>query len=319
LTGRVKSYSVFKGFGFIYNEEDGPDIFLHVRAVADGSTPNAGDNLTFDLEPADTNVKGQMKAVNVRGGTGYPLTDEQKGERKGGGKGKDAGKGGGKDSYGPAYGGMAYGDAWGPYGKGCGKMMADDWYGGGWGKGSEASNAPQAIDPNAPQGQYAATVKSYSVFKGFGFIFSEEGQPDIFLHVRAIVDGSTPAAGDELTFNLEPADTDVPGQMKAVHVRGGTGYPLTAEQKGEQKGKGKGCPGKGNSKGAGFGPAGGKDAYGCGPWGPYGKGCGGWDGCKGWDGGKGWDFGKGFGCGKGWDFGKGGGCGKGGKDWGYGW
>merc|ERR1719373_974927 len=108
LSGTVKSYSVFKGFGFILSEDGGPDIFLHMNSVTDGSIPSAGDTVTFDLEPADTaTISGQMKAVNVRGGTGYPITAEQKG------KGKE---GKGKDAWGAAKGGWDGMD--GPYGKG---------------------------------------------------------------------------------------------------------------------------------------------------------------------------------------------------------
>jgi len=329
MQGKVKSYSVFKGFGFIYPEADGePDIFLHVRAMVDGSIPSAGDMLTFDLEPAETSVEGQMKAVNARGGTGYPLTDAQKG------KGKDGDKGGSKG--GKVSGGGSGKE--GPYGKGAPS------------KGPDRSRS-NYVDALAPEGQYTGRVKSYSVFKGFGFIFpGSDDEPDIFLHVRQIVDGSTPRQGDTLTFDLEPADTDVPNQMKAMHVRGGTGYPLTEEQKGETKGKGKGHdPGDGGKGKHGkgyhdaarsdpYGKGYGKDPYGQDPYGPakgYGKdpygsdpyGGKGWDGGKGYDAGKGWDGGKGWHdpyAGKGYDAGKGYHAGKGydaGKGWddGKGW
>jgi len=209
---------------------------------------------------------------------------------------------------------------------------------------------PDPEAAKAPRGEFQGKVKSYSVFKGFGFIFPEtDDDPDIFLHFKSVVDGSVPAAGDTVTFDLESADTNVENQMKAVNIRGGTGYPLTADQKGKDKdkAKGKGCSGSqmgkadygpcgkdscGGSYGKGYG--GGKmmgmgySPYGCGmEWSPYGCGME-WSpyGCgKGYDCGPGWDCGKGWGgccympvmkgppCGKGKgrDFGKG--CWDGGK------
>lgn len=319
-SGEVKSYSVFKGFGFIFPGQEGePDIFLHVRSMVDGTTPKAGDTLTFDLEEAaadeKTGAPGQMKATNVRGGTGFPLTEAQKA-----GKGKEGGGKGGADAgpYGKGYGQPAAGGAaYGAYtSKGGTQRLADLNKGakgaGSKGGGGDGKGAPDSkVDPNAPPGEYSGRVKSYSIFKGLGFILNE-GEPDIFLHVRNMVDGTIPKEGDTLTFNLEPADgSRQDGQMKALHVRGGTGYPLTAEQKG---GKNPGAKGDSGDKGKGKAACG-KDPYaGAWPADPYGKGAWGADpygkGCKGWEGGKGWDawgadpYGKGWGGCKGWE----GGC-----------
>merc|ERR1719271_2081581 len=91
MFGQCKSFNTEKGFGFIIGP-DGGDIFLHIKAVVDGSTPQQGDNLQFDLEPSRTKPD-QMAAANVTGGTGW------------GGKGKDAGKGKGKGWGGDAWGG----------------------------------------------------------------------------------------------------------------------------------------------------------------------------------------------------------------------
>ncbi|MER7070534.1 cold shock domain-containing protein [Terrabacter sp. NPDC000476] len=48
--GTVSWYDVDKGFGFITPESDGPDVFVHVRALADG-LPELfeGDRVTFDV------------------------------------------------------------------------------------------------------------------------------------------------------------------------------------------------------------------------------------------------------------------------------
>merc|ERR1719223_1857352 len=106
MTGTVKSFNGEKGFGFITGQ-DGTDIFCHIIAVVDGSCPQTGDNVTFDVEESRSKP-GQMTACNVRGGSGAPPV-AQPGKGKDG-KGKD--KGWGKDSLGGGY-GAAKGDGWG--------------------------------------------------------------------------------------------------------------------------------------------------------------------------------------------------------------
>jgi len=116
--GQVKSFNPMKGFGFVILP-DGSEVFFHHQNCVDGSTPQVGDALSFDMEPSRTK-EGQMIAKNVQGGTGMP------------GGGKDGGKGkGGKDSWGDSWDGgygAGKGESWdggkgGPYGgdKGNGK------------------------------------------------------------------------------------------------------------------------------------------------------------------------------------------------------
>lgn len=135
--GQVKSFNPMKGFGFL-TLPDGSEVFFHHQNCVDGSTPQVGDTLIFDMEPSRTK-EGQMIAKNLQGGTGMPGGD-------GGG-----GKGNGKDSWGDSWDGgygAAKGDSWdggkgGPYGgdKGGGKAgkmvaMMDSWmaqpWSGGW-------------------------------------------------------------------------------------------------------------------------------------------------------------------------------------------
>ena len=145
------------------------------------------------------------------------------------------------------------------------------------GTGVDGKNAP-------PTGSMQGTVKSFNPEKGFGFITGADGN-DVFIHRSGCVDGSTPQAGDTMTFDLEPSKVK-PDQMQAVNATGGTGYDT----------------GKGGGKGKGGGW--GMDAWGgCGGWGGgggggYGAMKGGWGGGKGgpYDGGKG----KGGGWGGGW-------------------
>mmetsp|Transcript_5931 Transcript_5931/g.10744 ORF Transcript_5931/g.10744 Transcript_5931/m.10744 type:complete len:379 (+) Transcript_5931:75-1211(+) len=64
------------------------------------------------------------------------------------------------------------------------------------------------------------TVKSFNGAKGFGFIDCGTGT-DVFIHIKDCIDGNQPAAGDVLTFDLEPSKSK-PGQMQAKNVKGGT-------------------------------------------------------------------------------------------------
>lgn len=61
--GTVKWFNEKKGFGFIEQEDGGPDVFVHHSGInASGfKTLKEGDPVTFDIEPGQ---KGP-RAVNV--------------------------------------------------------------------------------------------------------------------------------------------------------------------------------------------------------------------------------------------------------------
>jgi CspA family cold shock protein len=64
--GTVKFFNVQKGFGFIVQDNGGPDVFVHISAVerAGMSSLNEGQKLSFDIE-ADRR-SGKSAATNLQ-------------------------------------------------------------------------------------------------------------------------------------------------------------------------------------------------------------------------------------------------------------
>jgi CspA family cold shock protein len=64
--GTVKFFNAQKGFGFIVQDNGGPDVFVHISAVerAGMSNLNEGQKLTFDIE-ADKR-SGKSAAANLQ-------------------------------------------------------------------------------------------------------------------------------------------------------------------------------------------------------------------------------------------------------------
>ncbi len=63
--GTVKWFNAQKGYGFITNEADGKDVFVHFSGInSDGyKTLDEGANVTFDIEVDE--AKNKERAVNV--------------------------------------------------------------------------------------------------------------------------------------------------------------------------------------------------------------------------------------------------------------
>lgn len=61
--GTVKWFNSTKGFGFITNEADGKDVFVHFTGIAGTGFKSLedGQNVTFDMEEGNRG----MQAVNV--------------------------------------------------------------------------------------------------------------------------------------------------------------------------------------------------------------------------------------------------------------
>ena len=56
MTGTVKFFNVYKGYGFITNDETSEDIFVHVSAL-EGLTIKEGDKVEYTEEDGD---KGKL-------------------------------------------------------------------------------------------------------------------------------------------------------------------------------------------------------------------------------------------------------------------
>jgi CspA family cold shock protein len=65
--GTVKFFNAQKGYGFIVQDNGGPDVFVHISAVerAGMRTLVEGQKLSFDIEP--DRRSGKSSAANLQG------------------------------------------------------------------------------------------------------------------------------------------------------------------------------------------------------------------------------------------------------------
>ncbi len=65
-TGIVKFFNAQKGYGFIVQDNAGPDVFVHISAVerAGMHNLNEGLKLSFDVQPDSRS--GKSAAANLR-------------------------------------------------------------------------------------------------------------------------------------------------------------------------------------------------------------------------------------------------------------
>ena len=65
MTGTVKWFNADKGFGFITNDEDGKDIFVHFSAInAEGfKTLEEGQIVEFEISQTDRGPQAQNVTV----------------------------------------------------------------------------------------------------------------------------------------------------------------------------------------------------------------------------------------------------------------
>jgi CspA family cold shock protein len=65
-TGTVKFFNAQKGYGFIVQDQGGPDVFVHISAVerAGMRSLNEGQKVSFDIEP--DRRSGKSAASNLQ-------------------------------------------------------------------------------------------------------------------------------------------------------------------------------------------------------------------------------------------------------------
>ncbi len=65
-TGTVKWFNETKGYSFIKPDEEGNDVFVHIRAVENSglSGLNEGDKISFEIEA--NRATGKSSAVNLK-------------------------------------------------------------------------------------------------------------------------------------------------------------------------------------------------------------------------------------------------------------
>ena len=63
-TGKIKWFNPKKGYGFIDQDDDDKDMFIHITALqqANISGLNEGDKISYDVEEEN----GRQSAVNIK-------------------------------------------------------------------------------------------------------------------------------------------------------------------------------------------------------------------------------------------------------------
>jgi len=63
-TGKVKWFNPKKGYGFVDQDDDEKDMFLHITALqkANISVLNEGDKISYDVEEEN----GKQSATNIK-------------------------------------------------------------------------------------------------------------------------------------------------------------------------------------------------------------------------------------------------------------
>jgi len=64
-TGKVKFFNVSKGYGFIANDEGGPDAFVHISAVEKAGMNSLVQDQAIAYE-LNTDARGKTSAVSLK-------------------------------------------------------------------------------------------------------------------------------------------------------------------------------------------------------------------------------------------------------------
>ena len=63
-TGKIKWFNPKKGFGFISNEAEGKDVFLHISDLQQAGIEKITEGETVEYEIGES--RGKPKAVNIK-------------------------------------------------------------------------------------------------------------------------------------------------------------------------------------------------------------------------------------------------------------
>lgn len=183
----LKWFNPEKGFGFVASSDGAGDVFLHVSAVQ-GIDPNSlkpGATLTVDLGQG----RRGLQVVTVH------EVDESTAEPEAPRKPRF---GGGGDRYGDRGG---YGQQDRGYGGGYGQ---DRGYGGGRDRGYGQDRGYDSPQPGSDE-WVDGTMKFFNQQRGFGFVASDAGGADVFLHMSALTRAqvATPADGQRVRYTTK--------------------------------------------------------------------------------------------------------------------
>lgn len=65
-TGTVKFFNNDKGFGFIQQDQGGPDVFVHISAVQAAGMRSLGEGQKVEFETQPDRRTGKVAAANLR-------------------------------------------------------------------------------------------------------------------------------------------------------------------------------------------------------------------------------------------------------------
>ncbi|OJY37361.1 MAG: hypothetical protein BGP06_01210 [Rhizobiales bacterium 65-9] len=183
----LKWFNPEKGFGFVASSDGAGDVFLHISAVQ-GIDPNSlkpGATLVVDLGQG----RRGLQVVTVH------EVDESTAEPEAPRRPRFGGGGGGGDRYGGG-GGGGYGQDRG-YGGGGGGYGQYRGYGGGGRDRGYGQDRGYDQQPGSGSSDWVdGTMKFFNQQRGFGFVASDAGGADVFLHMSALTRAQVPTPAD---------------------------------------------------------------------------------------------------------------------------
>ena len=218
--GTVRWFDPERGFGFLAPEDESVDLFVHVsEIVADGGTRLLREGQVVEYEVGEGDRGPQARRVRVTGDVAPDLPLGVLGTiawyEPGKGYGFATPDGGGAEVFVHSSAIVAGGVL--SAGQRVAFLVAE---------GEKGPQAEHVLPLAAGAGLSAAadgadgTVSWYDEDKGFGFITSDAGGDDVFVHVRALAEGLTwLAEGDRVAYDVVQGDKGP--QARDLHlVRG---------------------------------------------------------------------------------------------------